>query len=227
MREIQIVPIILATTLKEFDSQFNKIIDLSDRINIDLADGIVAPNTTLSILEIINYLYKKEEKLKNKILDFDLMIKNWQPIVKELDKHQRLLNTNLIFVHKAYYLPHSAINFKIGIALDDDDEVRFSKLRSFPAIQIMTIELGFQGSSFIPESLGKIQELRNQGYAGEIIIDGSVNDQTLPIILSQKELPDVLGVGSYFTQAKNPELNFQKLEKMISSFFSAPPESSL
>ena len=76
----------------------------------------------------------------------------------------------------------------------------------------MSVNPGKQGSPFIPETLKKIEQLRLLGYRSKIFLDGGVNDQTLPLILNQKYLPDVLCPGSFLTRAKDLEKNIKFLK---------------
>ena len=63
--------------------------------------------------------------------------------------------------------------------------------------------------------LKKINVLRKLGYAGEILIDGGINDQTISQIDKNQNKPDILCVGSYLTKETSKEkiaLNKLKLE---------------
>ena len=113
-----------------------------------------------------------------------------------------------------YARPEKPWPFPLGIVLDPEDKVS-TTIHSFPAVQIMTVVPGKQGQSFLPNNLDKITQLRKNGYTGQILIDGSVNAETLKLILQQKYRPDVLNVGSYLVKANNPHEHFQILEKMI------------
>jgi len=77
----------------------------------------------------------------------------------------------------------------------------------------MTIEPGFQGNKFIPEMLLKINELREHGFTGQIILDGGINDQSLPIILKNKYLPDAVCPGSYLHE--DTEQRLRNLLRLI------------
>ena len=54
--------------------------------------------------------------------------------------------------------------------------------------------------------LKKINVLRKLGYAGEILIDGGINDQTISQIDKNQKKPDILCVGSYLTKEKIGEI---------------------
>ena len=214
---MKIVPIVLAVNESEFEQQFQKVVSLTNQVSIDIADGLAAPNTTLSLEQILKSLRDKGDQLADKKLDFDLMVKDWVPLVETLQKQQNKLKINSVVIHQKYLKKLPVVDFTLGVALDPDDEISIAKLKRFPLIQIMTIDLGFQGSPFKPETLVKITTLRQNQYAGQIVIDGGVNDQTLPLILENKGLPDILGVGSFLTSAENPQENYNKLEYLINA----------
>lgn len=48
-------------------------------------------------------------------------------------------------------------------------------------IVVMTIKGGFSGSPFIPEVLSKITEIHNKNPGLPIVVDGGINQETLPL----------------------------------------------
>lgn len=211
---MKIVPIILEKTTESFNQTLKKVAPLSNRLNLDFCDGIVAPNQTLEFTESLAELSKFPELLATKKWDFDLMVKDYLPLI-ELLSQQKNLNINSVVVHQKYWQKNPSTEFDLGVALDLDDQIDPKIVKQVPLIQIMTIDLGFQGSLFHPETLTKITQLRTNGYEGQIVIDGGVNNQTLPIILQNKGLPDIIGVGSYLTKAFSPQENYKILESII------------
>ena len=97
--------------------------------------------------------------------------------------------------------------FKFGLVLNPKDSVeslvKNHALFKLEAVQIMSVNPGFQGSVFIPETLTKIQQLRQLGYRKSILLDGGINDKSLPQILELKYKPDILTIGSFLTKANN------------------------
>ncbi len=211
---MKVVPIILEKTIEAFDQTLTKVAPLSNRINIDVCDGIAAPNQTLGLPEILTKLSKYPELLTAKKWDFDLMVKDYLPLIKLLSQ-QKDLNINSVVVHQKYWQKNLGTEFDLGVAIDLDDEINHKIVTQVSLIQIMTVDLGFQGGQFHPEALVKITHLRTNGFEGQILIDGGVNDQTLPIILQNKGLPDIVGVGSYLTKAFSPQENYKVLQSII------------
>jgi pentose-5-phosphate-3-epimerase len=211
---MKIVPVILENTPEAFSQTLLKVAPLSNRLNIDLCDGLVASNLTVTIYQILAELKKYPDLLSQKKWDFDLMIKDYLPVVEELTR-QKDLNINSVVVHQKYWQKNPSTEFDLGVALDLDDQINQKIVNQVSVIQIMTVDLGFQGSPFQEEMLAKITQLRTDGYNGQIIIDGGVNDRSLPLILENKGLPDVICVGSYLTRAANPAENYKVLESII------------
>lgn len=191
-----------------------KLLSLSphfSRFQIDVADNTLVPNTTAQINELLNSAFFNI--VSDIIFDFHLMVSD--PI-----KHLEVIKTlpkkriGIVLVHQSVFpnyqlLTASYPQLHFGLVLSPEDAVESideSLLKALPAIQIMTVKPGFQGSPFIESSLIKIEQLRKRGYRGEILIDGAVNDKTLPVILSKEYKPDVLGIGSFLSKAKPGQL---------------------
>jgi len=211
---MKIVPVILESTLETFSQTLLKVTPLSNRLNIDLCDGLVASNLTVTLHQALTEIKKYPELIDNKKWDFDLMVKDYKPILEELNQ-QKELNINCVVVHQKYWQKPLATEFDLGVALDLDDEINQKIINQVSTVQIMTVDLGFQGSPFQEEMLLKITKLRTSGFEGQILIDGGISDRSLPLILNNKGLPDVLCVGSYLTRAANPLENYKILESII------------
>lgn len=219
MQNVVIVPTVLAENKEEFFRQIETLSPLSYRLQIDVADGLLVENTTVDLRFITAELLQNASLYKNKTFDFHLMVKDWEKAVEEISKIKEQVNINLILPHYSVFTLQALKDqiLKIGITFNPEEDIDINLAMQLPAIQIMTVRPGKQGGQFLPEALTKIQYLRDLGFEGEILIDGGVNDKTLPTILSQAELPDVVGVGSYLTRAENPRLNYQKLNSLIHS----------
>jgi len=214
---MKIVPILLSTSVEEFREQLAKVTPLSHHLNIDLADGIAAPNQTISLEQALAELRQLKDIEKYKF-DFDLMVKEWSPLVEQLAKVSEEFNINSAVIHQKYYSQPPAVDFEVGLAIDLDDELDFKLINQVSLVQVMTINLGFQGTPFVPEALTKITQLRQNGFEGQVIIDGGVNPETLSLIVENKGLPDIIGVGGYLTRAADPARNYQKLQEVLTDY---------
>jgi pentose-5-phosphate-3-epimerase len=211
---MRVVPVVLENTPDGFAQTLQKVAPLSRRLNIDLCDGLVASNLTVTVHQVLAEIKKDPDLSANKSWDFDLMVANHLPIIEELSQ-QKDLNINSVVVHQKYWQKNPGTNFDLGVALDLDDQIDMKIIKQVSLVQIMTVDLGFQGSPFQDEMLAKVTKLRTSGFEGQIMIDGGVNERTLPLILENRGLPDTVAVGSYLARANNPKENYKILESII------------
>ena len=205
-----VVPALLETKIQTFESEVKQLSYFYPRFQVDIADGIFVPNTTIQISDVPHlHSFAKPET----IFDFHLMVQEPLKHVEMIKRVQGIMQ-GTVFIHKSVFPPYSLVTshyplLRFGLVLNPEDEVNAidsELINTLPAIQIMTVVPGFQGRPFIEESLIKIEQLRKRGYKGEILIDGAVNEKTLPLILSKLYKPDVLGIGSYLTKSPEEEL---------------------
>jgi len=104
-----------------------------------------------------------------------------------------------------------ALGLKSGIALNPDTQP--AKLEPYlPDLDytlVMSVNPGFYGSSFLPETLNKIPVLRSLGGHFAVGIDGGISLETFPLV-KQAGVEEV-NIGSYLFKAQNPLENYQKL----------------
>lgn len=205
------IPTLLTTSDYEFMSQMELFQKYYHRIQLDIADGILVSNKTTQIQNIEAMLHDKEISLSPQTLvDFHLMVEDYQ---RELPKIERLqamgMQVHLVLINATRQPDidelYGLYNFSIGLDVFPSVQIntiaRHYNLKKIGHIQIMTVEPGFQGSPFLPQMLYKIQQLRQQDYTGEILIDGGVNHATLPVILQAPSVPDIVCIGSYLTKS--------------------------
>lgn len=89
----------------------------------------------------------------------------------------------------------------VGISIKPDTDVSVLKpfLKDFDVFLIMSVEPGFGGQKFMPESLDKIRTLRSwlnaEGLQAHIEVDGGINETTGKLV--KEAGADVLVAGSY------------------------------
>ncbi|OGK13324.1 hypothetical protein A3A93_03050 [Candidatus Roizmanbacteria bacterium RIFCSPLOWO2_01_FULL_38_12] len=216
---MQIIPTLLTTTVEEFIEQMNVFQKYFDRIQLDIADGKLVSNVTTHIEEIESLILDKKVDISSKVsFDFHLMVSDYAAELQKIIKLNQIgLNIKTILINASLHPDIEAMidlhEFSIGLdvfpEVQIDDLALEYNLTKIPSIQIMTVNPGFQGSPFLPNMLMKIEQLSKNDYRGEIMIDGGVNENTLPIINSKEYRPDLLCVGSYLTKAG------EKLEERI------------
>ena len=219
---MKITPTILEKTSQDLENTLAKLSPYFDHFQIDIADGKLVPNKTASIEEIS----EKGNLPNNLIYDFHLMVIGYEKTIQELLTISKGITIDTIFVHSVIQANVNKLmthysNFRFGLAINPEENIETIgykyNLKSIKAIQIMSVNPGFQGSPFMKETLNKIEQLRSYDYKDLIYLDGGVNEKTLPIILSSKFKPDVVCPGSYFTKAGNLEENVSLIKKLLTS----------
>ena len=83
-------------------------------------------------------------------------------------------------------------------------------------VLLMSVNPGFGGQKFIPQTLDKIKELReliNRKKSQALIqVDGGVNDVTAPLL--KQAGADILVTGSFVFQSDNPQETIQRLKRL-------------
>lgn len=225
-----IYPSILEANINTFWSQIKKMVPIFPYLQIDIADGQFVPNKTIQIEEIIKRISNFQFSIFKHQFEFHLMVNDYLKEIKKLKELIRFIKIKKVLIHlkalkksnfqflTSNFQPQPPL-FTYGLVLNPEDDVKENcpMIKKFSTIQIMTVNPGFQGSPFLPENLKKINELRELGYQGIITLDGAINNKTLPIILKNKYLPDIVFPGSFLRE--EPQKNLLILKKLLTKSF--------
>ncbi|MFQ5452206.1 MAG: hypothetical protein ACE5DQ_01455 [Candidatus Paceibacterota bacterium] len=203
----------LARRLKEYSAFF-------PHMQIDIADGVFVENKTVQIDKILKMITSQPPGIPFgnpwgsgiPTFEFHLMVKNWISYLEKLKKLCNYMQITRVLVHAQVFNSQFSIlnsQFELGLVLNPEDSVSdyLRLITKFQTVQLMTVHPGKQGSAFLPEVLDKIDELRDSGFAGEIILDGAMNELTLPRVLARKHWPDAVCPGSYFHKRTQEKLH--------------------
>lgn len=216
-----ICPSILEKSATAYIETIKKLSPYFSYFQIDIADGKYVENKTASLNEVLSEIYKIN--FSNLVFDFHLMVKNFEDEIKKIVFFKEKITINNIFIHFDLS-PNlkqliNQLYKNIGLVINPQDHVlnlaKKNNLKNIPLIQIMSVNPGKQGQSFLKETLKKIEQLRYLGYRSKIFLDGGINDKTFPLILKQKFHPNVICPGSYLTRANTDEIEerIKKLQK--------------
>jgi ribulose-phosphate 3-epimerase len=213
---MQVIPTILENETQHFISQLKRLLPYFNHLQIDVGDGIFVPNKTIGANDVLTSIRQLDnEIIKGCVFDFHLMVVDYDKNIKIIQEIKKYVKVENILVHFGALKEDYTYDF--GLVLDPKDDINTIAseydLKKIPVVQIMTVNPGFQGSPFLPQTLNKIEQLRLLNYRNKILVDGGINDQTIPVILSQKYLPDTLCVGSFLTRAKDEEL-FKRIKQL-------------
>lgn len=212
---LKIAPSILAADFSKLAEEVKCVEELgADYIHIDVMDGHFVPNITLGpgIVKCLR---------PHTTLPFDvhLMIENPDQYIKEFKD----AGADIITVHvEACRHLHRTLqlikqyDMQCGVVLNPHTPLEMIKhvLTDIDWVLIMSVNPGFGGQTFIPDSLNKISTLnqwRQDGQFSFIIeVDGGVNEETAR--LCEEAGADVVVAGSAVFNAQNRQLAIQKIK---------------
>jgi len=211
-----IIPSVLEREIVSLDKCLRRLLRFYHHFQIDIADGHFVPNKTLQISHYAAWLSNEGNSVNPVIFDFHLMVSDPEIQIELIEKLPKN-NVGIVLIHKSVFPPLQPLiakhpNILFGLVLNPEDEVVATDselLKALPIIQIMTVTPGKQGQPFIENVLQKIEQLRKRGFQGKIYIDGAINRETLPLIMSHINKPDVLCPGSYLVQSPEDELQMR------------------
>ena len=181
----------------------------TDYIHIDTMDGIFVPNTQMNIDEIIEL-----EKISTKPLDIHLMVDNPEIYINNLQNKNIEYLTIHIEINKDIdniINKIKSFGYKVGISIKPKTDISslLPYLNKIDLVLIMSVEPGFGGQEFIPETLEKAKQLRNINKSITIEMDGGIKDTNINQL---KNIIDIAVVGSYITKKEdyNQAINILK-----------------
>ena len=212
---LKIAPSILAADFSKLAEEVKCVDSLgADYIHIDVMDGHFVPNITLGP-GIVKCLRPHTE------LPFDvhLMIENPDQYIKDFKE----AGADIITVHvEACRHLHRTLQLikqyemQCGVVLNPHTPLEMIKhvLQEVDWILIMSVNPGFGGQIFIPDSLNKIATLnqwrQEQNLSYVIEVDGGVNEETAR--LCEEAGADVVVAGSAVFNAVDRQLAIQKIK---------------
>ena len=186
-----------------------KMIDRSaaEWVHIDVMDGVFVPNISFGFP-----IMKPVRRATQKMLDVHLMIVEPERYVRRFVE----AGANYVtFHHEACANPRATIaeikaaGAKAGVSIKPATpaEAIFDYLGELDMVLVMSVEPGFGGQSFMPDSLDKVRALRKEidenVYNCLIEIDGGISAKNAREVFDAGV--DVIVAGSSVFGAENPE----------------------
>lgn len=178
----------------------------ADLIHIDIMDGVFVPNISFGFPVL-----KSIKPIARKPLDVHLMIVEPQRWVG----HVRDIGASIMNVHQEACIHLNrviqeikAAGMKAAVTLNPSTPVSTLEdvIADLDMVLLMSVNPGFGGQKFIPNTLDKIRRLRclieASGSHAEIEIDGGVNATTAPLIAEAGA--DIMVAGSFVFNAPDP-----------------------
>lgn len=189
----------------------------ADYIHVDVMDGLFVPNISFGP-PVIKYVKKAAENVP---LDVHLMIEAPERYIDEFKK----AGADILTIHyestkdvrKTVELIKAA-GIKAGVAIKPKTPVSVLRelLPELDMALIMSVEPGFGGQSFIPESFDKIRELRAMieeiNPLCDLEVDGGIKEDNLKDVLDAGANVIVAGSAIF---SNDIEANTEKFLKIM------------
>lgn len=196
-------PSILASDLLNLGAEIKKIeMSNSQYVHIDIMDGLFVPNISFG-MPIISAI----KKCTNLTLDVHLMITKPNRYFKEILNcgadiitfHIEALDENEI--KEACNYIHS-VGKKVGLSIKPNTsyEAVLPYLSMVDMVLVMTVEPGFGGQKFMPETMKKVSAIRSLNPTIDIEVDGGINQETIKV--AKEAGANIFVLGTAFFKAE-------------------------
>jgi len=202
-----IIPAILEDNLKDIQSKIDLMDDLTEKIQIDVCDGVFVEEETFLDLEKIKTL---------ETLEYHLMVQN--PL-KFVDIP--LKKKDSVIVHVESKNAEEAVDAflkrtkRVGVCKNPDTHIseieKFADKVNF--VQFLTVYPGRQGQELLEKPFHEAIEFKKKYPTISVQIDGGVNEENLPRIAHSKIYNLVTGSAIY--KKTNPRLSFRNLKSKL------------
>ncbi len=204
---VKISPSLLAADFINLKDELRRLeANKTDMLHFDVMDGIFVPNISFA-----NPILKQVKENTNIPIDVHLMIDRPHRYIKEFAKSADFLGFHFEagsdVAETLKEIRGLGCKTCLTIKPCTKAEEIFEYLPLCDMVLVMSVEPGFGGQSFMPESLQKVKALRDEidrkGYDTLIEIDGGINAETAA--LAVKAGADVLVAGSYLFTSEMKE----------------------
>jgi len=212
MNQIKIFPSLISSNLLHIEKTLIELTPYCDGFHIDIMDNHFVPNLTWGP-PIVNLI----AAYTNKPLSIHLMVENPETIIKQLKVKERSSisihienkNTNELIT----LIQEKKLKTSIAIKPHTPLENLFPFLKTVDEILLMSVEPGFSGQTFLPESIKRLEDLsaykKNNSLNFEIAMDGGITAENIHQLFLNG--CSTFCIASAIFSTKNPQYALKEL----------------
>ena len=201
-------PSLMCMDLTQFREQITAMNDRADFYHVDIMDGSYVKNITLSPFFIENL-----KKITDVPIDVHLMVNHPEDIIPMcidagadiISFHPETANNKIFRLLNQIKDAGRRCGVVLNPATPADSIKEYAHL--LDKVTVMSVDPGYAGQKFIPESLNKIKQLiamrEAHGYHYLTEIDGSCNEKTFNVISQSGVDVFIVGTSGLFSLADN------------------------
>jgi len=209
-----IIPAIIPNSEAHLHDTLALLAPFTRSVQIDIVDGVFVPFTSWPY-STDSHIKSLGEHIEGFDVEVDLMLMEPETVVEEYLK----AGVQSIVVHlestqklEAIIALKATYTFKLGFSINNDTDlsVLTDVLEHADYVQLMGIaHIGSQGQPFDTRVLTRIAELKGMHPELLISIDGSVNGESLPLLVQAGARRFVS--GSAILKHENPQVAYEEL----------------
>lgn len=201
-----ICPTVTAYSIAEYSAQLQRVSNITERLHIDLMDGVFAPTKSPDIQDI--WLSPGHQN------DIHLMYQEPMDVIDALIK----LQPSLVIIQNEAHVHHMHFaselhkhGIKVGLALLQDTPTHYAHqiMHSFDHVLVFSGKLGHHGGHADLALLEKVKDIRRHHPEVEIGWDGGVDEHNITELLAAGV--DVINVGGFIQKSSDPQAAYATL----------------
>ncbi len=185
-------------------------------IHFDVMDGVFVPNISFGFP-----ILQATRKCTDKTIDIHLMIQNPDLYVERF--HELGANNLTVHLEACTHLHRTVhkikeLGMRAGVAINPHTPVHALDgiLSEVDIVLVMSVNPGFGGQSFLPNSIAKVQELRNKAEQSNpsliIEVDGGVNNLNAELLAEAGA--HALVAGNFVFSSPDPKRTMEQLSQI-------------